>query len=260
VTQKSINPEASLDEAAPASYDDETAEAPTFDLDSWLGGATVMTASVDIVQNSGLLGRYAAWERKYEAAKEDGAVTGGDDSLGDESPLAALEREGAALRKQIEASTATWFVRALDSEERQAVIDAHPAPDEPPTFTDPAPRLVPSPTEAQANAYIKGMTAWEARRDAFARAHKQELADYQKQVRAIGMARVVESIARAVIRVEVGGRIIAESTEAGPAITAEKAAGLVQAIGEVQVAKLNAAINEAADAEPEVPAAFLPES
>lgn len=257
MTPKNGNPEASLDEV------EETAPAEEFDLDldAWLNGATLMTASVEIIQDAGLLGRFAAWERRYEAAKARYEDThDADASLGDDSTLAKLREEGDALRSQLAKMTATWFVRALDTEERQAVIDAHPAPAEPPTFIDPVPRLVPSPTEAQANAYLKGMAAWETRRDAFIQANKKKLDEYQREAAKIGLDRISETISRAVVRVEVGGRVIAESTDSGPALTAETARSLIKRIGEAQVGKLNTAIELASNSEPEVPAAFLPES
>ncbi|MFC8732182.1 hypothetical protein ACFT5B_06970 [Luteimicrobium sp. NPDC057192] len=258
------NPEASLDETTaptPTSFDDTPTdiEAPAFDLDSWLSGASVMAASVDIVQQASLLGEYAAWERKYEAAKENGAAAGGEATLGDESPLAALEREGAALRQRIAASTSTWFVRALSLDEQRGIIDAIPAPEEPATFSEPTPRLVPQPTEAQSNAYLKATEAWELRRNRFNKEHKAEHEKYEEESYEAAKARRAETISLAVTRIEVSGRVIAEAG-AHRAITAEQAAALTAQIGETQVGRIQDAINLANSTEPEVPAAFLPTS
>jgi hypothetical protein len=247
-----------IDGPTPAPQEDETEDAFEMDLDAWLNGATLMTASVDIVQRADLLGKFEAWSRKWEALPEEDED---DASLGDNPEREALAQEGEALRKQIEKSTSTWFVRALDTEERQAVLDAFPAPAGPPKFTEPIPRLVPSPTDGQAKAYLKAATLWETKRDRFLEENKDAFERYTKDAQAIGIERIAETLSRAVIRVEVHGRVIAESSETGgPAIGFETAKRLIKQIGEPQFAKLNQAVEHATNAEPEVPAAFLPSS
>ena len=226
------------------------ADAPDFDLDAWLAGATVAQASVDILQRPDLLARYDEWERRYERAQQI-AKANPDAGLDEDDPLAEIEAEGEALYEEIAASRATWYVRGLGSEDADAITAAFPEPEKPPVFDKPLPKETTRPTEAQAKAYLTAWKAWEIAHDRFNAEHKAEQDAWSKAAAKVLVQRGAETIVRALDRIEVGGRVIATS------ISHEQALALPGKIGDVQVQRIIDAIREVGEAEPEVPAAFL---
>lgn len=228
-----------------------TADAPELDFDAWLDGATITQASVEILQRPDLLARYADWERRYDRAEAEWADTVDERSASDPDPLAAIKAEGEALLEQMQASRATWYVRAMSDDDQKAIEAAFPLPEQPESFKEHAPKPVHAPTEVQGKAFLRGMEAWELRKQAFVAEHAKEFEDWRDEVKKVVDQRDAESIARCVVSVEVGGRQIADH------ITHEQAAVLGEKINPLQVKKIVNAIVEATTAEPEVPADFL---
>ena len=214
------------------------------DFDAWLDGASITTTSVDILQQPSLLGEYEAWLRRYQRAKQ---VDHGEYAMGDPSPITALEAEGEQLLTRIEQASSTWHVRALTAEDDRAIRAAHPDPEAPAGFTEDPPKLVASPTEAQAKAFSQGYQAWSARQQKWLTDNRATLEAYGDALRKVAEARGAEKIARAVVRINQAGRTIAER------VTAEQAITLPGRIGEAQVTVLMAAIDRASSEVPEVP-------
>lgn len=219
--------------------------ADDLDFDAWLAGASITTTSVDILQNPALLGEYEAWRRRYRRARD--ASSGVEYSVGESDPVKLLEAEGQALLDQIEEARSTWYLRALTHEDDRAILAAHPDPEAPTGFTESPPRMVASPTEAQAKAFSQAWEAYRARESRWVSDNRPALEAYAEQVRAVAESRGAERIARAVTRIEQSGRTISER------VTAEQAAGLPARIGEAQVKVLVAAIERASNEVPEVP-------
>lgn len=243
-----------MTEPTPAAYGDES-PAPDFDLDAWLDGATVTQVSVEILRDGALLGRWSDWERRYNRAKML-AKDNPDAGLGDENPLAELEAEGEDLLADMRNARSVWFLRALSSDDAEAIETAHPMPEVPPMFEEapPAPPKQVPLTEAQAEAYVRSHKAWEERRDLFNLNHKAEHRAWGVEVAAVKKARSAEKLSRALVRIEVDGRVIADRLSLG------QARELPVKIGEVQEGMLLEAVDEASSAEPEIPAGFLSRS
>ena len=215
------------------------------DFESWLSGASATTTSIEILQTPALLGRYESWLRRYNRARA--ADVGSERSASDPDPVKALEAEGVALLDEIERSRSTWHVRALSGDDNRGIIEAHPDPVAPEGFTEKPPRIVTSPTEAQAKAFSQGYEAWSHRQQLWVSENRAQLEAYGEALRQINVDRGAEKIARAVVRVEQGGRVVTER------VTAEQALALPARIGEAQVAVLLDAINRASTEVPEVP-------
>lgn len=223
--------------------------AEPLDLDAWLLGASLAQASVEVLQKPSLLSDYADWVRRWNRAEhEDGAEL----AAGDRDPVAALRAEGENLLSALDASRTTWHVRQLEDSDIEAINAAHPEPDRPALFDEKPPKQVYSPTDAQARAYLKAYEAWTERRDRFNYEHRAEQETWAKQANEMLEDRGAEMIARATVRIEQAGRVIATS------ITAEQARTLSDRIGGPQVAKIVEAITELRTTAPEVPeSAFL---
>lgn len=226
------------------------AEALDFDLDSWLDGATVTQASVEILQRPDLLAEYEDWERRYKRAEQLSETL--ERAAGDPDPLRALEVEGEQLLEKMRTSRATWFVRALSTRDIDEINDAHPLPDgNGILFGENPPKPPVSPSETQAKAYIRSHKAWEERKRNWDADHETELTELTKDLRTKIEARGAQKIATAVVRIEVAGKVIAES------VSFDQALALPRKIGEAQTQRILDAIDEATNAEPEVPAGFL---
>jgi hypothetical protein len=235
--------EDSLSDDTPAEKHDE------FAFDAWLDGATVAQASVDILQDGSLLGRYQEWERRYDKARQltrDDAET----SLDDDNGISALEAEGRELIARMQAAHSTWYLRALTSADQRAIDEAHPLPPSPPQFDEPTLTLQDRATDAQARAYLAAVQAQGKREATFNEAHAVEREAWTVKARAVIEARGAERIVRSLDRIEVAGRVIART------ITLERALSLPEKIGEAQTAVIMTAIQAATEAEPEVPAPF----
>lgn len=221
-----------------------------FDFDAWLDGLSPATVSVDILQHPALLADYEEWQRRYSRAK---ANDSGEYAVGERNPVKALEVEGEALLARIEQSRSTWYVRGLSDDDRKAIVAAFPDPPSIDVFDEQPPRLAfgATPTEAQAKAYSQGYDAYKARQARWVNDNRDALEVYGEKVRTVATQRTIESIRRAVARVEQGGRTIAE------ALTYDQVEKLVARIGEAQAVVLTEAINRAANEVPEVPAGPL---
>lgn len=225
---------------------DKTVE---FDFDAWLDGATVAESSVDVYQKLDLLGVYEDWERRYEAAKD---VPAEERRMGEANPITALEAEGTKIIENLRASKTTWYLAALATEDEQEIIEAHPLPEVPATFAEPQPVLVSRPSEVQSEAFIKAYEAWGQRHTDYNVKHAAEFEAYQVQGSAVLSARGAEKIVRCLRRIERNGVIVSTS------ISLEQALSLSKRIGDMQVARIGAAIDAATKAEPVVPGPFSP--
>lgn len=226
-----------------------------FDFDAWLGGATISEVSVDIFQNGELLGRVNEWQRRYKRAEQIEKDTTGEHSVDEPSTLTTLEEEGATLLAQLEESKTVWFLRALTAEDEIAIAAAFPSPKNPvKEFTEPAPLFIKNPTETQAAAYLSALKNWEAREEKFysKQLSSDEYEQYLEKHRDVSAARGAERIHRAFVRIEKAGQVISNAAPSTSQIRRFPAA-----IGELQVAKLTKAIEDASNAEPEVPGDFL---
>lgn len=217
------------------------------DLTAWLAGATVTEASVDIYQRPDLLGRIEEWQRRYEAATADAP---GERSAGESDPSAALEAEGQVLLDELATSKSVWYLRALSTDDEQAIEDAIPLPPRPDLFSEKPPFAQARPTDTQAKAFLKSYEAWEQRKAQHAIEHADALNEYVRAVTQASLERGAEKIVRCLARVEVDGEVVATS------ITHDQARALPQTIGEVQVGKIIAAISHATAQEPDLPAPF----
>lgn len=230
-------------------------ETPTFDFDAFVSGATITEMSVDIFQNGAVLGKFDEWQRRYERAQQLADEPSGERSAGEADPVAALEAEGEQLLSELEASKTVWFLRALTSEDENAINAAHPAPESPiKKWTEPAPTPIKNATEKQAEAFITAYTSWAERRDSFMseQTSSKEYEAYAKETSQVLLDRGAEKIQRAFVRIEKDGMVVGANKP-----TIEQIKNLPAAIGEVQVGKLIAAIDAATKAEPEVPGDFL---
>ena len=214
------------------------------DFDAWLDGASLATVSVELLQNPSLLSEYEDWERRYLRAKTAPKV---ERSAADPDPVTALLAEGEELLARLEAARTVWHVRALTGDDRDAIMAAFPNPPAPEGFKENPPRVVHSPTEAQAKAFSQGYEAYRERERRWVDAHHPELEAYGEAVKVAATLRGAEELARAVVRVKQAGRVIAER------ITAEQAMQLAGKIGEAQLNVLVEAVNRACREVPEVP-------
>lgn len=224
----------------------------TFSFEEFISGANVAELSVDIFQDGSLLGLFDEWKRRFERADRETPV---ERSAGEVSPLAALEAEGAKLLAELEASKTVWFVRGLTTEDEIAIDAAHPIPESPvKAFTEAPPTHIRNGTEKQAEAFIAAYTSWITRRDEFnsAQQERPEAKAWMVEAQEAVFARGAEKISRAFRRIERDGETV---TTTPPSI--EQIRRLPTAIGEMQVAKLVNAVEEASSVMPEVPADFL---
>lgn len=96
-------------------------------FDQWLETGTVAQRSVNVYGRPDLFAKYEDLERRRAVAAE---VEDEEKSLGD-STLADLDEEISNLYKQWQDSKTTWYIRALQPEEINAVRDECNFPDEP---------------------------------------------------------------------------------------------------------------------------------
>lgn len=104
-------------------------------FDTWLETGTVAQRSVNIYGRPDLFAKYEDLERRREiaaAVEEDGEKSVGDSTLSD------LEAEISALYAQWQDSKTTWYIRALNPEEIDAVKDECGFPEELPKDADAA--------------------------------------------------------------------------------------------------------------------------
>lgn len=109
-------------------------------FDGWLEHGTVAQRSVDVYGRPDLFAKYEVLARKLEVASAVDA--GGEKSLGESS---TLTDELEALYKEWQESKTTWFIRALNSDEFEAMKDAVGYPDD----------LAEDASDAEKDAYAK---------------------------------------------------------------------------------------------------------
>lgn len=180
-------------------------------FDQWMSTGTVAQRSLDVYGRPDLYGRFEELERRLEHAKQ----AKGDLSLGDSGADSILE-EMTELHKQWTASKSVWFIRALSSDEIDAINETVKHP------TDP------------------GEDATGAAKRKFEAADKK--ADDQVNASAI---------AKALVRVE-----NAEGVTVKDSITPEQVLVLKDKLGERQMARLMAAAMVAMAEDVEIPSPF----
>jgi hypothetical protein len=102
-----------------------------FDILDWIETGTVAERSVIIYNDPALVGQFERLERDLKAAERAKESGTGEESVGDEDPVAAVLRQMKALAEQWEASKATWWVRGLAPEDIDAVVAQFPDPPAP---------------------------------------------------------------------------------------------------------------------------------
>lgn len=228
----------------PRRASDVSDDAPTIsDFDAWMNGASLTQTSVDVLQRPDLLGRYQDWHRRWQRAK----AGAGERSAAEKDPLLALEVEGEQLLDELEASRTTIYLRGLVSDDVEAIEAEFPEPPKPPIYEQLPPEPQRNPTEAQAVAYIRSHEAWQTRRDAFNTQHRAAQEAWAKATTEVLAMRGAEKLARAVVRIEQAGHVVATS------MTVEQARRLPSVIGESQVALILDEIDRASNVAPEVP-------
>lgn len=217
------------------------------DFDAWLAGASITTTSVEIWQDGSLKSRYEDWQRRYGLAKRLDDL--GEATLGETSPLAALEAEGEKLLEDIEQSRTVWHLRGLTADDGRAIVAAFPDAEVPDglAFTEQPPRAATAPTEAQAKAFSQGYEAWLKRQEQWVDDHRADLEAYGEAVRQVTLHRGAEEIVRALVSIEQHGQVVADR------VTAEQILRLPAMIGEPQVKVITDAIRRASTEIPEVP-------
>ncbi len=229
----------------------ELAELGPADFDAWIAGASLAQASTEILQKPSLLSDYEDWKRRWDRAQR----TPAERALGQPDPLAVLEAEGESLLAELEASRTVWHVRQIENDELDAIAAAFPEPEKPEIFEELPPKALQSgATDAQSKAYLRSFDAWTVRRDAFNVTHSAEHEAWARAANEMLADRGAEKIARATVRIEQAGRVIATS------ITNAQARALGEKIGAQQVAKILDLIDQVGAVAPEVPADFLSES
>lgn len=217
------------------------------DFDAWLGGASLVQASAEILQDGGLLARWEDLRTRWDRAE---GMAPAERSISDPDPMAELEREAQELLDAIEKSRTTFVVRGLLPSDLTAITAAHPVT-KAPEFVGKKPAIVASPTEAQSKAFLGMWESYSLQREEWNAAHAEEIDAHRRDTMEALRSQGAERVSRAVVRVEQGGRVIA--TKLSP----EQVLALAERIGEPQLALILAAITRASDEAPEVDADFL---
>lgn len=216
-------------------------------FDEWLAGASLAHGSVDILQNPSLLGEWDDLVRRHERALQ---IAQGEGGIADDNPLAALEAEAEDLLARLEASRTTFHLRALTPDDDDAILAAHPVKPGP-KFDGRIPSVRENHTEAQAKAFLGMYASYEAQLNRWQEEHADEIDAHRKATLDALQARGAEKVARAVVRIEQGGRVVATS------MTAEQVIRMQKRIGEAQIQLIIDKINQVSKTAPEVPAGFL---
>lgn len=216
------------------------------EFDQWLMGAGLPHASVEILQNPALLGEWDDLQRRYERVKAIAQAEGG---ITDSDPTGELEAEAEDLLARLEASRTTLHLRALTPDDLDAILAAHPVKPGP-KFDGKIPSVQPNPTELQAKAFLGMYASYEAQLNRWQEEHADEIDAHRQATMAALQAQGAEKVARSVVRIEQGGRIVAER------ITAEQVIALQKRIGDPQIKVILAKIKEVSEGVPEVPPGF----
>ena len=219
----------------------------TSDFDLWLANATLAQSSVEVLQDGGLLARWDDLKARWERAEK---MDAGERGIEDVDPLAGLEVEARELLAEIEASRTTFVVRGLLPSDVKAIRAAHPVTD-PPKFTGKMPSVTQSPTEAQAKAFLGMWESYQLQRERWEADNAEAIEDHQAETAAALLLQGAERIARATVRIEQAGRVIATR------ITAEQVVQLADRIGDPQITLILGAIQKASENAPEVSPSFL---
>lgn len=216
-------------------------------FDEWLAGASLAQGSVEILQNPALLGRWEDLQRRWQRAQQ---IAQGEGGITDDNPVAALEAEAEQLLADMEASRTIWYVRELTSDDLTAILAAHPLQDEP-RYDGRIPSVQPNPTETQAKAFLGMYNAYRADVERWQDEHAEEIETFRRHVLDVNLARGAEKVARATVRIEQDGRTVAEH------VSVDQVRILAARIGDPQVNRIIAAIDQLSESAPEVPSSFL---
>lgn len=216
-------------------------------FDEWLQGASLTEGSVEILQNPALLSEWDDLKRRYERAQQ---IAKGEGGITDDNPVAELEAEAERLLERIEASRTVLHVRALLPDDLAAILAAHPVKPGP-RFSGKIPSVQPNPTEVQAKAFLGMYASYEAQLDQWKEENAAAIDAHRQETLDALQAQGAEKIARAVTRMEQGGRLITTR------LTAAQVIQLAARIGDVQIRRITAEIDRVSNEAPEVPASFL---
>jgi hypothetical protein len=101
----------------------ETLNPATFNLDDWALDANLPEESADVYKRADVVSELSALKRQIETHRE--AFAGTEKTAGDVSGLRALEAEYNKLVATFTGSLLTVYVRAITSDEREALRAAH---------------------------------------------------------------------------------------------------------------------------------------
>lgn len=210
-----------------------------FNVDDWIAGGKISERSVDVYSKPGLRARYDDLARQYDTALAARDAAPGTD-MGD-TTIPDLVEQLDAVRQEFLDSKVTWYVRALDSDDTDAIRDAvdasgHAKPGDAPAGPEPLPDDA---TDEDRAAHAEKV-----------KAHEKALRAHQRAVEEFKLERDAQLIARATTRlVHPGGRV-------ATSVTVEQVKALHKVLGRPQVMPLLGAIGQATAEEPEVPIPF----
>lgn len=218
------------------------------DFDAWLEGASPLESSVDVYPDGKVFGEFQAWEREYERLTANAERTNGERSAGEVDPVAECEARGEALLERMKASRTTVFLRGISMADEEAVNAQYPLPDPVPGRPKlETPALPDRPSSVQADAFLARVQQQQALIAGWEQEHAKDLEEYAIAVSKVLLARGVEKLQRAFVRMEQGGRVLTES------MSVEQLKKFAARIGEVQLGELISAVDFASKARAEVP-------
>lgn len=192
-------------------------------FDQWLETGTVAQRSVPIYGRPDLFARYEDLQRQLDVALQ--VEKAGERSLSEDGSSSIIERM-EALYEQWQASKSVWFIRALRSDEIDAIRDECGFPDEP---EEP------------------GKDASEEAKAEHAAAQKA----YETQARAADSKANTLMVSRALVKIEnSAGETVREH------ITPEQVERMREKLGETQILRLVGAAMVAATQETSIPVPF----
>lgn len=209
-------------------------------FDEWIAGATIARRSIPIYADGGLMAEYQELLRKREIALEQDQ---GESSQG-ESDLDVIEAEIAALYERRELSKATWVVRALDSDDWDAIREVLPEPEAPDVPEEPTLHEKASPSQRE--AYKRAKAKYDEALPDFEAAVKKYETESTEYVRKLNL----QIVWRGVDEIRFPNGKVTKS------ISLEQVEAVAKKIGRVQIGALVAEINKASAGEVDIPAPF----
>jgi hypothetical protein len=134
-------------------FEEVPAQPSAEDFDTWLATGTMHRDHVTIYNDAALMDRAAELDEQLKEAEKAARATGGERSVGDTDPVAAIVAEMEALATQFDAGKVIFTLRPVVADDRDAIRDK---------FADaPAPRtLPPNAPESALKAYEKRLAEW----------------------------------------------------------------------------------------------------